>query len=71
MIDWRPERPPARNWGGRKEAMKPNYKIGAAVIGSFVLGVGAWLIPLSQVTATMGWANIWRAAELWMRVLTL
>jgi len=24
---------------------------------------GWWLIPLSQVTATMGWAKIWRAAE--------
>jgi hypothetical protein len=25
--------------------------------------VAVWLIPLSQVTATMGWAKIWRAAE--------
>src|ERR1700733_13791210 len=26
---------------GREEAMKPNYKIAAAVIGSFLLGLGA------------------------------
>src|SRR5208282_6530315 len=30
-----------RRLGREKEAMKSNYKIGAAVIGSFVLGVGA------------------------------
>ena len=28
-----------------------------------VVAIDTWLIPLSQVTATMGWAKIWRAAE--------
>src|SRR5208337_3247035 len=34
-------RHPANVGCGRKQAMKSNYKIAAAVIGSFVLGVGA------------------------------
>jgi uncharacterized protein (DUF1330 family) len=34
---------------GRKEAMKSNHKIAAAVIGSFVLGVGAASVLHAQV----------------------